>query len=132
VTDEWELITFDMTPAIGNSFNRLVFFPDFPDTRESGSLCYIDNIGFVPGVSVPTKSRQGITLYPNPAADRITLQYPDMESVTISNVLGQSVRNVVFYHSDLEVIDVSDLDPGLYFVTLETAGSVVSTKFIRE
>jgi len=38
VVDEWEKLTFEFSESIGKTYTRLVFFPDFPDTRESGSI----------------------------------------------------------------------------------------------
>ena len=133
VVGEWELLTFDFTAAIGASYDRLVFFPDFPDPRSSGSTCYIDNIGWVGGsTSVGADELASISIYPNPAAELITVQYPGMNSVTISNTLGQSVMSLEFQSTEREVIEVSDLKSGLYFITLESADGRVSSKFIKE
>jgi hypothetical protein len=130
--DEWELLTFDMSAAMGYTYPRLVIFPDFPDTRETGSTCLIDNIHFAFPVSVEDQRLAGISIYPNPAAERMTIRYPDMEGALISNVLGQTVKSLTFQQSSLEHIDLADLEPGLYFITVESAGKTVSSKFIRE
>lgn len=130
---EWELLTFDMTAAIGHTYNRLVIFPDFPDPRTAGSTCYIDNIGIVGGgTSIKADRAMTITMYPNPVVDRITVQYPGMSNMVITNVLGQSVKTLQFQGSDSEVIDLADLAPGLYFLNLETGTGLVSSKFIKE
>ncbi len=42
--NQWEKITFDLSAAIGFSYNRINIFPDFPDTRTSGTTVYLDNI----------------------------------------------------------------------------------------
>ncbi len=55
-----------------------------------------------------------------------------MSSVTISNLLGQTVRSFEFQTTDQEVIEVSDLETGLYFIILETADGKVSSKFVKE
>lgn len=132
VIDEWELITFDMTPAIGYTWTRLVFFPDFPDTRDIGSTCYIDNIGFPRAVSASSEQLEAIRIYPNPVAERMTIRYPDMQGAVISNALGQTVKSLTFQKSSLEFIELAGLNPGLYFVTVEAAGKTVSSKFIKE
>ena len=121
-----------MSNAIGFTFTKLVFFPDFPDTRESGSTCYIDNIGFPRAVSVDSKKVEGISIYPNPVAERMTIRYPEMEGAVISNALGQTVKSMSFQKSSLEFIELADLNPGLYFITVEAAGKTVSSKFIKE
>jgi hypothetical protein len=130
---EWELITFDMTAAIGHTFNKLVIFPDFPDPRTAGSVCYVDNIGFVgAATSVNPEFATTITMYPNPVMDRVTVQYPGMSSMVITNVLGQRVKALKFQQSDREVIDLNELTPGFYFLNLETANGLVTSKFIKE
>ncbi len=132
-TGEWELITFDFTSVIGNSFDRLVFFPDFPEERGGvGSTCYIDNIDWAAATSVGVNKLVDISIYPNPAAERITVQYPGMNSVTISNVVGQAVRSFEFLGSDREVIEVSDLKSGLYFITVDSNRGTFSSRFIKE
>jgi hypothetical protein len=133
VTGEWELLTFDFTAAIGNTYNRLVFFPDFPDPRTAGSTCYIDNIGWEGGsTSINANEVVDISIYPNPANERITVHYPGASSATISNLLGQSVMSVEFMSSNNMVIEIADLKSGVYFITLETADGSVSSKFIKE
>ena len=44
LTNQWEEITFNLSACIGYSYPRIVIFPDFPDTRTSGTTVYIDNI----------------------------------------------------------------------------------------
>ena len=132
LVDEWEKITFDFSESIGKTYTRLVFFPDFPDARESGSLCYIDNINFPFAVSAGTEKVASISIYPNPVAERMTIRYPKMEGAVISNALGQTVKSLSFQHSSLEHIELTDLNPGLYFITVDAAGNKVSSKFIKE
>lgn len=130
---EWELLTFDLTAAIGHTYNRLVIFPDFPDPRTAGSTCYIDNIGWVgASTSVGELQRSEISIFPNPAAERITLQYPGMKSVTIANIVGQTVRSLELQGTDHEVIDVSDLNEGVYLIILDTADGTISSRFVKE
>jgi hypothetical protein len=132
VTDEWELLTFDFTDGIGNAFNRLVFFPDFPDPRESGSTCYIDNIGFVTATSLRKVNNVFVSVYPNPAKDEITIQYPEIRQITISNIVGQRISSMEFQLTGHKVVDISSLESGVYFITLDSADGTVSTKFVKQ
>ena len=132
VTGEWELLAFDMTEVIGNAFNRLVFFPDFPDTREAGSTCYIDNIGFATASSVRKVNNVFLSVYPSPAKDEITIQYPEMRQITISNIVGQGISSLEFQPVGHKVVDISSLKSGVYFITLDTADGIVSTRVIKQ
>lgn len=135
VTDEWELIAFDFTAAIGQTRTRLVFFPDFPDTRTEGSLTYVDNMGFEDlssTVSIKHVKNSIMSIYPNPAQEFITVQYPGMKELTVSNIVGQTVRNRVSSSNYIERIDISDLKAGIYFVTLDTPEGLVTSKFLKK
>lgn len=132
VTGAWELLTFDFSDAIGVTYPRLVFFPDFPDTRTEGGTVYIDNIDWA-GASSVGPDREGlVAVYPNPATDLLTVQYPGMTRITFSNIVGQQVKTLEFQATGHRVFDVSELKTGLYFMTLETADGRISTKFIKE
>jgi len=132
VTGAWELLTFDFTDAIGITYARLVFFPDFPDTRSAGSTCYIDNIGWEGATSVRKVNGAYISVFPNPATEMLTVQYPDMRGITITNLAGQRIRSLEFQTANHRVIEISDLVTGLYFVTLETANGPVTSRFIKK
>ncbi len=132
VTNDWELLIFDFTDAIGTSWPRLVFFPDFPATRESGSTCYIDNIGFYSASSVRDVNNIFPSVYPNPANDLITIRYPDIRQATISNLVGQRISQMEFHPTGHKVVDISTLESGVYFITLDTAKGIVSTRFVKQ
>lgn len=132
VTGEWELLTFDFSDAIGVTYPRLVFFPDFPDTRTEGGTVYIDNINWAGASSVEPVSREMIRVFPNPVTDMVTVRYPEMNRISISNIVGQRVKTLEFQATGEKVFDVSGLKTGIYFLTLETADGAVSTKLIKE
>lgn len=135
VTGEWELLTFDFTAAIGQTRTRLVFFPDFPDSRTEGSLCYVDNMGFEDlssNVSIKHVKNSIMSIYPNPAQEFITVQYPGMKGLTVSNIVGQTVRSRVSTSNYIERIDIADLKAGIYFVTLDTPEGLVTSKFLKK
>jgi hypothetical protein len=131
-TGEWELLTYDFTDAIGHTFARLTVFPDFPDTRASGGTEYFDNIQYVGGWTYVREAFGAeINVYPNPATDLLTVKYPQIESVTISNITGQIVRVVELQKVDFTRIDVADLTSGVYFLTVDSSRGTVSSKFVK-
>jgi hypothetical protein len=135
VTDEWELITFDFSAAEGQIRTRLVFFPDFPDARTEGSLCYVDNIGFEDlssSVSIKKVNSEVMSIYPSPASEFITVQFPGMTNIRISNIVGQTVRNITSSTNYIERVNVSDLKSGIYFVTLDTPEGMLTSKFMKK
>ncbi len=133
VTGEWELLTFDLSDAIGYTYPALVFFTDFPDeARTAGSINHVDNLGWATASSVRKVNDVFMSVFPNPANDMITIQYPEIRQVTITNIIGQRIRSLEFLHTGHKVVDVSSLESGVYFITLDTADGIVSTKFVKQ
>ncbi len=48
--NQWEMLSFDYTAAIGDTVKRITIIPDFPATRTAGSVDYFDLITFVPPI----------------------------------------------------------------------------------
>ncbi len=100
------------------------------ETPEEDTV-YIDNIGFQSSVNVENKEGASINIYPNPATDLVTVTYPQMNRIVISNVIGQQVKSLEFDRVNRKMVNVSDIKAGIYFVTLETEGETVTNKFIN-
>lgn len=135
VADEWELVGVEMTPAIGFTYTRLVFFPDFPDARTdfSGSMNYFDNFYNSEVVSVRKVSDASkLILYPNPAENIMSVQFPKMSGYTISNLLGQSLKTSRFQTVSNKAIEVSELKTGVYFITIESESGMFTSKFMKK
>jgi hypothetical protein len=132
-TGEWELMTFDLSGAVGHTYARLVFFPDFPETRTSGGTVYIDNIQYVGGWTFVREAFGAeINVYPNPTTDVLTVKYPEIEAVSITNITGQLVRVSEYQQVDFTRIDVADLASGVYFLTVDSPRGKVSSKFVKK
>jgi len=67
-------------------------------------------------------------IYPNPATTSLTISANQINQITISNLLGQTIYSRQ-YNSPKVQIDVSTLPSGLYFVKVN--GSEVK-KFFKE
>ncbi len=68
--------------------------------------------------SIYELDRMSLSIYPNPAIDVITITSDfNRTQVEILNINGQYVKSLVATRD--ERIDVSDLEPGIYFVRLE-------------
>lgn len=131
LTDEWELLTFDMSGAIGKTWTRLTVFPDFPTTRTEGGIVYMDN--FVS--PYPTSLEEiglNVKVYPNPAEDVMFVQFPEMMSLSVSNLLGQTVKTFNFDRVNSKTINVAELKSGIYFITVESATGSFTSKFMKK
>lgn len=108
---------------------------DNPLLRVSGKVVsYSNNVNSITSVStlIDHKDPFEVGLFPNPANDvlRLTTDYDKGNvCVHIVNMQGQEVRNFVF--SETVTIDISDLAPGMYFVSV-IGGQVVTKKLVIE
>ena len=68
-------------------------------------------------------------IYPNPANDIIHLDGTDLLQVEVFNIVGQSVLRI---GENLEAIDISHLQNGVYFVRLKTNDEEKTVKLVIE
>lgn len=131
LTDQWELIIFDMSAAIGYTYPRLTVFPDFPASRTEGTYVYLDNITSVISTSVKAQSGKSIKIFPNPVENRMAVQYPDMTGLTISNMLGKTIQSYKFNKTNSKVIELNELSAGIYFISVESGKGNYTSKFMK-
>ncbi|MBN2762347.1 MAG: T9SS type A sorting domain-containing protein, partial [Bacteroidales bacterium] len=75
---------------------------------------------------------EGITMFPNPANDQLTIKgLTENSNVKIMNAVGQLVYNGLI-ESSKAVINVSSLDNGVYILQIDANGKVLTTKFIKQ
>lgn len=84
------------------------------------------------GLTSSSSSVQSLasSIFPNPASNQLTVTLQDVSTadVIITNTVGQTVLSQELT-SNQEVLDVSDLTSGLYFIRLQS-GDAVSTQRI--
>jgi hypothetical protein len=133
VINEWEVLTFDFSEIIGNTYEALVLFPDFPNMREAGAVVYLDNVilGEAPATSVSLFEKMPLRVYPNPAENRLHIQHPQMTGFVISNSLGQRVETMNFGETDFRTIEIDRLKSGIHFITVQSRSGVHTTRFIK-
>lgn len=96
---------------------------------------YYDNCGFVVLDSNEYDFKDELKIFPNPAWDLITLQLPDTFNsygiLTIYNNFGEPVlRREICGLSNSFTIDVSNFINGIYFLSINSNSSSISTKLI--
>ena len=74
-----------------------------------------------------------LNIYPNPVNDRLYIEAEvDVEEVAIFDIYGR-VQKISAISYQPSVIDVSDLNGGVYFVKINTAnGNTIVKRFIKE
>ncbi len=133
VTGEWELLFFDLSAAIGETYTQLTLFPDFSDPRTAGSTAYMDNIQLVAGpVNVKELKDNKVRVYPNPVTDQMTIEYPLMNRIVVRDILGKAVRSVDLQRVDRVTLEMNDLVEGVYFLSVESESGSTTTKFLKK
>ncbi len=97
--------------------------------------------GVVQRVLLPPSTDAGVSesvasIFPNPALDIVNIQMEQESSddklITIFNIAGERVSEVQLQKGEIEKrIDISQLDPGVYFVKYATGINVTSEKLIK-
>lgn len=87
--------------------------------------------------AVSDAKKQFITLYPNPVTDYLLIQFQDykfeIKNVNIYNTLGQTVTRILTENIQGDnIIDVSLLSPGIYFIEITSSEMRLLTKFLKE
>jgi len=134
---QWRLIT--VNPGITGATNARFLFEN---VCNHGNNTYIDDINItasqVVGIEETAFEASGFQVYPNPAAGIATVRYnlatPGNVTLTLLDPIGREVGIIVQDKKELGIhekyIDVSSLSKGIYFLTLKTPNSSLTTKFI--
>ena len=102
---------------------------------SSGSDCaWLDNIVFPPAETITVtqeNSINGIILYPNPNKGQFSLSLPEEEcDIVVFNNMGQQIHSQ--QAKGLTTLNLEGLDSGMYFVTVKSANTVSTLKFVKE
>jgi hypothetical protein len=75
-----------------------------------------------------------IRLSPNPTTGVVSIQdAPSNDlNVTVLNLLGETVMELKSFHSTNFTLDLSKLVPGMYYIRISSANSVVTKMVVRE
>jgi hypothetical protein len=127
----WQELTFDFTADFSVVHNKIVIFFDFATAASADvtdDVFMIDNVTFDVFSSLSTKSfaANTVKMYPNPAKGFVNFSSTSNEvlDVAVYDMLGKQVLRANAVQSQL---NISSLNPGMYFVNM-TQGSNVSTK----
>ena len=136
VTNEWELMEYDFSEKKGQYFQRITLFPDNTSKadRTEEMVVYMDNVGIQTPDNTSVKEFEGskMKIYPNPADHRVAVVYPGMTGIKISNISGQEIRTVNFGVRDSKVLEIGDLNPGVYLATALTQKGNFTMQFIKK
>lgn len=137
-TEGWQDMVFDFSTLTG-LYPTVVLMPDFIDPFETAADVdmYIDNIVINsdpnPVSGIWNNKAETINMYPNPFTTSINIDLrQDMNSVVISNVMGQQLYKIENVAKGTINIDASVLNGGVYIITLtDTNNKKISSKLMK-
>lgn len=119
----------------------LYFIPGsstFVDTNKSNDTACVTFIlkgRVTTGIEKPQNNNCQLTLYPNPARQNVHLNFsltkPERAAITVSDVLGREIQRKTYSLSGgvhQEILDVSNLHSGVYFVKLQAGSQIAIEK----
>ena len=114
---------------------------------EPGTICWLDvpmtipcncNTSMVTFWVTPLALEQTaenvapeITVYPNPANDYVTINGEDIQKVTVYDLTGRIVMNVIAEAKSTR-IDVGDLKNGIYTLVVESKEGIIQRPLIKQ
>lgn len=91
---------------------------------------WFDNIEFLGTIGVGNLPTKEFAIYPNPAASgyiNITSNMEGLKNISIYNILGKQVLKTIL---NVERLDISDLNSGVYILKIEQGKSTSTTKLV--
>ncbi len=85
-------------------------------------------------ISTERPSERSLSIYPNPASDIINLvdgTGANLSKVNIYSTDGQLIGQYDFNGIGNTSLPVGHLNPGIYIITSENSGSIITSKFIK-
>lgn len=118
--------------------NHTSIDPDSTNDQDCHTVYYKDATG-ISNNSIVSDTRK-IKIYPNPASSKVDIEYWSNKAaetiLSIVDVTGKSVllRNygVLTKGSNNMQLDISNLNPGIYFIQLEAEGERINSKFVKQ
>ncbi len=116
---------------------RIAFKNDVQRTAGTGTAwLMLDSVTVSSALSTENFSKTALQLYPNPVLDDITIQNDDnleIQTINIVDLNGRVVKEFKYSALNNNLMNISELESGIYIVNLITSSQqVLSKKIIKE
>ena len=83
------------------------------------------------GINNETQTKHSTYCYPNPTSGIFTIQGKNIQSIEITNINGQLIRQLTCLNEQSSIeIDLSKYGKGVYFITIQTDNQIFTKKVI--
>ncbi|MCX6273415.1 MAG: T9SS type A sorting domain-containing protein, partial [Bacteroidetes bacterium] len=107
---------------------------EFNSTTGSADNVFLDNINVAFLEGIPVIGNNGISLYPNPARDfiTVTLKQPAQQiQIDLLNMQGQVISSENFSGIQRTNIEIGSLSAGVYTVKIRNGNDLQTLKFVK-
>jgi len=130
---DWNIVhnTSDISTYVGESSVSIAF--KFVSTNDAGGVWDVDNIVVSDATDI-SKVSDNLKIFPNPAINDLNISsVSNINNITVSNVIGQTVLSFNDVNADHFTVNVADLTKGVYLINIENAdGTSAITKFVKK
>ena len=131
--NQWEQFSVDLTGVATQSISRFVLF--FDQSVVNWDMYYLDDLNLSSTTSLvrDINDSELINVYPQPAIDDlnidIKLSNNDVSRIDLYDTQGKVLlTNVVNQNSNNINLDVSELNPGIYFLKVQSENNLYTKK----
>lgn len=83
-------------------------------------------------VGLESLETAGLLIYPNPVNDELVISWKEgQKSARIFHVNGSVVKDLTF-EGAVHKVNTSDLNPGMYYIAIDTGGDVITKSFVKQ
>lgn len=117
----------DMNNKVGTSYYKVTAYYADEDCESEYGLAEgsTDDFVMVEITSINENISGKVEVYPNPLKDKVNVKAEQMKSLAVVNMTGQVVMRQDV-DADQTVLDLSELNSGLYILNIETESGVVT------
>ncbi len=127
-------LTFTDESSVWNVYDGLRHIVEVVAIYEGGrrSVSAIGEINDVVNVNEFKENQIACDIYPNPVEDMLFLATEmNVKEITIYDIYGRTIRQQVNKTTGQQVIDVDDLENGIYFINIKTDKGNIVRRFVK-
>ena len=114
----------------GKNKNIIEVFALYNEKSSVGVSLFIET---EKGTGIADVETQSISIYPNPANDRLFIEAEGkIENIVIYDIYGRHQVTETPSHQEMTSVNVSNLNAGIYFVKINTKNGEIVKRFIKK
>lgn len=128
-------ITITANTTSYTAVNGIVIIPNLPAGTYTINKGDTTNLFYIKteygNLSTTDFAKENLVIYPNPVVNQLHISVPNntVEKVTVFNVAGHVVKSVV---GNVNTVDLSKLNSGLYLIQVKTKNGILNKKVIKK